>query len=364
MSCVLSTLNLFINHSISGGFKMKALVLEGVKQLTLKEVEDPTPAEDGVVIKVMANGVCRSDHHFWEIGRGAPKILGHEFCGIVEEVGSRVTRFKKGDRVVVPFSGSEGTCSYCLSGSPHLCDSSVHAGFNYQGGYAEYVAVPYGDRNVIHLPDEISFTDAASLGCRFITAFHGIVDRAQVSPGEWLAVYGCGGIGLSAVNIASTMGANVIGIDINDKNLELAKQMGAVYTINSKNNNPVEAVHEITKGGAHVSLDALGITQTCVDAIRSLKKGGRHLQIGITSSKEGGIIPIPVNEMILKEISFITSFGMPSYRFDAMLPLVANGKLTPGKMVTREVSLSDVNGIFEDMDSFKNTGTFVVTKFA
>lgn len=342
---------------------MKALVLEGPQKVTLKEVEDPRPNEDGVLIKVMANGVCRSDHHFWETGQTFVKILGHEFCGIVEEVGSRVTRFKKGDRVVVPFTGSEGTCPHCLNGNSHLCDSSIMPGITYPGGYAEYVAVPFGERNVIHLPEEISFADAAALGCRFNTAFHGIVDRAQVGPGEWVVVYGCGGVGLSAINIASTMGANVIGVDINEANLELAKQMGAAHVINSKNSDPVEAVLEITKGGAHVSLDALGIAQTCVNAIRSLRKSGRHLQIGMMSSKDGAGISVPINDMIVKEISFITSFGMPAYRFNSLLPLVINGKLTPGKMVTREVSLSEVNGIFEDMSSFKTTGTFVVTKF-
>jgi len=144
----------------------------------------------------------------------------------------------------------------------------------------------------------------------------------------------------------------------------LARQMGAAYTVNSRTTNPVEAVMEITKGGADVSLDALGLTETCVHAIRSLRKGGRILQIGMTPKDQGGVIPVPMNEMIVKEISLITSFGMPAYRFNALLPLVVGGRLSPGKMVTREVSLSEVNGIFEDMSNFRTTGTFVVTQFA
>ncbi|WP_308645031.1 zinc-binding dehydrogenase [Paenibacillus sp. EPM92] len=342
---------------------MKALVLEGAKNLILRQVEDPKPAEDGVLLKVMANGVCRSDHHFWESGLVPVNILGHEFSGVVEEVGSKVTRFKKGDRVTVPFSGSEGSCPHCVSGHSHLCDSLLMPGLTYQGGYAEYVAVPVADRNMIHLPEEISFAEASALGCRFITAFHGIVDRVQVLPGEWVVVYGCGGVGLSAVNIASAMGANVIGVDINDANLDLAKQMGAAYTVNSRTTDPIAAVNEMTQGGADVSVDALGLSQTAVSAIRSLRKRGRHLQIGMTSKQDAGAIAIPVDEMILKELSFITSFGMPAHRYHAVLPLVSNGKLTPGKMVTREVSLSEVNGIFEEMSSFTNTGTYVVTKF-
>jgi D-arabinose 1-dehydrogenase-like Zn-dependent alcohol dehydrogenase len=142
----------------------------------------------------------------------------------------------------------------------------------------------------------------------------------------------------------------------------LAKKMGAVFTINSRETDPIAAVLEVTKGGADVSIDALGFTETCVNGIRSLKKRGRHLQIGLTSFHEQGIT-IPINEMILKEIKFLTTFGMPAHRFGSLLPLVAAGKLTPGIMVNREVSLSEVSDIFEAMSSYSTTGTFVVTKF-
>ncbi|MCM3081599.1 zinc-dependent alcohol dehydrogenase family protein [Brevibacillus invocatus] len=343
---------------------MKALVLQGQKNCVVQDVETPTPGEDSILVKVMANGVCRSDWHVWEDKDPVFKspILGHEFCGVVEEVGKNITRFKKGDRVIAPFSGSEGTCPQCQQGHTNICDSFLLPGFTYPGGYAEYVSIPLGDRNLVHLPEEISFVDGAALGCRFMTSFHGVVDQAQVKPGEWVVVYGCGGIGLSAVHIAAAIGANVIGVDINQANLELAKQMGAVYAINSRETDPVEAVLELTKGGADVSIDALGYAETCVNGIRSLKKRGRHLQIGLTSFQEQGIM-IPVNEMLLKEIQFLTTFGMPAHRFGSLLPLVATGKLTPGKMVNREISLSEVSGIFEAMSNYTTTGTFVVTKF-
>jgi D-arabinose 1-dehydrogenase-like Zn-dependent alcohol dehydrogenase len=344
---------------------MKALVLEGIQQLAVRDVPDPQPAPLGAFIRVQANGVCRSDWHGW-IGdnrRDFPVIMGHEMTGIVEDVVPGVTRFKVGDRVVVPFSGSEGTCEYCQSGQAHLCDSGHIPGRTYSGGYAEYVSVPHADRNLMILPEEISFRDGAALGCRFMTSFHGLVDRAELRAGEWVVVYGCGGVGLSAINIAASLGAMVIGVDINPANLELAKQMGADFVINSRETKATEAVMELTKGGAHVSVDALGIAETCVNAILSLRKGGRHLQIGLTTKKEAGFVSVPIDTVVVKELKIIGSLGMAPHRFASMIPMVATGRLTPGKMVSKEISLSDVSGIFDSMTRSANTGTFIVTQF-
>jgi propanol-preferring alcohol dehydrogenase len=224
------------------------------------------------------------------------------------------------------------------------------------------VSVPLADRNVVHLPEEISFSDGAALGCRFMTSFHGLVDRAEVQAGEWVVVFGCGGVGLSAVNIAASLGATVIGVDINPENLKLATQMGAAFVINSRETNAVEAVTEITKGGAHVAVDALGIADTCVDGIESLRKLGRHLQIGLTTKKEAGYVSVPIDTIVRKELKLIGSVGMASHRFTSMISLVTRGSLTPGKMVTKEISLSEVGSVFDGMTKYTNTGTFIVTK--
>lgn len=344
---------------------MKALVLEGIQQLAIRDLPTPQPGALGVLVKVMANGVCRSDWHAWtgDIKRDYPMVIGHEMVGVVEEVMPGVTRFKKGDRVVVPFSGSDGTCPHCQRGAAHLCDNPLIPGRSYSGGYAEYVGIPLADRNLVHLPDEISFSEGAALGCRFMTSFHGLVDRAAIRAGEWVVVYGCGGVGLSAINIAAALGCRVIGVDINPGNLELAKAMGAEFVINSRQSPPVEAVMEITKGGADVAVDALGIADTCVNGILSLAKSGRHLQIGITTKNEAGYIRLPVDMMVYKELQMIGSVGMAPHRFTSMVPLIAQGKLTPGRMVTGEISLSEVEGVFESMTRSAATGTFVVTKF-
>ncbi len=344
---------------------MKALVLDGIRQLAIRDVPDPEPGALGALIRVKANGVCRSDWHAWigDIARDYPMILGHEMAGVVEKVAPGVTRFKSGDRVVVPFNGSDGTCIHCQRGFSQLCDNFKAPGKHYGGGYGEVVAVPLADRNLVHLPEEISFAEGAALGCRFMTSFHGLVDRAEVRPGEWVVVYGCGGIGLSAVHIASAVGCRVIGVDVNADNLALAKVMGASHVINSRQTPPVERVKEITRGGADVSVDALGIAETCVNAMLSLGKGGRHLQIGITTKAEAGYIKLPVDLMVYYELKMIGSIGMAPHRFESMLPMIVDKKLAPGKMVSGEIALSQVEGIFERMSTAAVTGTYVVTNY-
>ena len=345
---------------------MKALVLDGVQQLAIRDLPVPPVPALGALIRIKANGVCRSDWHAWmgDIPRNYPMVLGHEMAGVVEEVAPGVREFKKGDRVVVPFNGSDGTCPFCQKGSSHLCDNALIPGRNYAGGYAELVAVPLADRNLVRLPDEISFAEGASLGCRYMTSFHALVDRAEIQPGEWVVILGCGGVGLSAIDIASSLGCRVIGVDVNPANLELATQLGAERVINSKNENTVEAVLAATQVGAHVSVDALGITQTCTDGILSLRKGGRHVQVGITSKADAGYIRIPTDLLVYKELKMIGSLGMPSHRFDAMLPMIVKKQLKPGKLVTREISLAEVQSIFEGMSNSTVNGTFVVTDFS
>lgn len=344
---------------------MKALLLEAVERMVLREVPDPTPDADGAVVRVHANGVCRTDWHFWVGDKPGnyPLLMGHEFCGVVEAVGKGVTRFKAGDRVVVPFSGSDGTCEYCRSGRSNLCDAFLLPGAAYKGGYAEYVGVPKAERNLVHLPETISFRDGAALGCRFMTAFHGLMGTARVRAGEWVVIYGCGGVGLSAINIAAAAGAYAIGVDINQPSLELAQAMGAAHIINSRETDPVAAVQELTRGGAHVSVDALGIAATCLNGVRSLRKGGRHVQIGLTTKEEKGHVALPVDEMIAKEIQFLGSFGMPVHRYDVLLSLVASGRLAPARMVSGEIALSEVESVFRRMSAFGNVGTYVVTRF-
>ncbi|EFM08553.1 Alcohol dehydrogenase zinc-binding domain protein [Paenibacillus curdlanolyticus YK9] len=348
---------------------MKAAVLEAFNQpLVVKEVADPTLTPDGIILKLEATGVCRSDWHGWaghmtNAMQPLPHILGHEMSGIIEEVGSNIRNFKKGDRVIVPFSQGDGTCPHCQSGHHNVCDNMKMVGFNFEGGFAQYVHIPNADLNLLHLPDGVDFLTASAMGCRFMTAFHGVVSRGSVRPGEWVAVYGSGGVGLSAIQIASAAGANVIAVDIADDKLEFAKQFGAVATVNSKNVNAPQAIKELTKGGANISIDALGIQDTVISSLLSLNKRGRHVQIGISPNPNGGMTPVPVNLIMMNELSLLGSVSMPIPEYREMLQMVEKGKLNPGRLVTKQIALDDINSAFEDMTNYAGFGLTVVTKF-
>src|SRR5262252_6379394 len=244
---------------------MRAAVLEALNRpFVVRDVPTPPVLPNGVLLRVEANGICRSDWHIWKgdwswvgIVPQLPAVIGHEFCGVIEEVGADVTRWRKGDRVIVPFSGGEGTCEWCRTGHHNMCDTPIIPGLVYGGGFGRYSSVPYADVNLVRLPESVGFVEAAGMGCRYMTSFHGIVDQARVSAGEWVAVHGCGGVGLSAVQIASALGANVVAVDVSDDKLAVAKELGAVATVNAATTDPVGAIVDVSKGGAHVSVDAL-----------------------------------------------------------------------------------------------------------
>ncbi|MFQ5773412.1 MAG: zinc-dependent alcohol dehydrogenase family protein [Kiloniellaceae bacterium] len=348
---------------------MKAAVLEAYREpLVVREVPDPTPTPKGAVIRVEANGICRSDWHAWA-GHwpgfvDLPHVLGHEMCGVVEEVGSAVEKHRPGERVIVPFSGGDGSCRWCRAGLSNLCENPVMPGFRSWGGYARYVAVDHADFNLVGLPEAVSFLAGAGMGCRFMTAFHGLTDRAAVKAGEWVAVHGCGGVGLSAIEIANALGAHVIGVDIAEDKLELARTLGAVEVVNAeRSNDPAKAVRDITGGGAHVSVDALGIEATCRNAIKSLRRRGRHVQIGMTNGEDGGDLSVPVDLIVGKEIQLVGSKGMPPAHYGSMLRMVAAGKLDPGRLVSRTVRLEEAGGVLASMDSYDTLGFTVIDRY-
>src|SRR5512142_2534423 len=197
---------------------MKAAVFEKFQgPLKIQTVPDPAPTDDGVVIQVKANGICRSDWHGW-MGHDPdivlPHVPGHELAGIIVDRGKSVRGWKSGDRVTVPFAVGCGHCPQCLSGNQHICDHYFQPGFTAWGSFAQYVAIRYADTNLVRLPEEMDFVESASLGCRFITAFRAVVAQGRIQPGEWMAVHGCGGLGLAAIMIANALGAAVIGVDI------------------------------------------------------------------------------------------------------------------------------------------------------
>ncbi|WP_343073172.1 zinc-binding dehydrogenase [Salicibibacter cibi] len=230
-------------------------------------------------------------------------------------------------------------------------DNLQMPGFSYWGGYGEYTAIPNADLNMVKSPESVSFEAGASVGCRFMTSFHGVIEQAKVQPGEWVAVYSVGGVGLAATHIANAAGANVIVVDISQDKLDFAKTVGADVTINSTETNPWEAIQDITKGGAQVSIDALGIAETTLNSVLSLRKRGRHVQIGLTTSEEQGMVTLPIDIMTLKELQFIGSFGMQAPNYPTMLKMIGSGKLNPDKLVTNRISIEEASASSKEWGS-------------
>jgi alcohol dehydrogenase len=346
---------------------MKAVIYEAFgAQPQLKNVPDPAPEVHGVVVKVRATGVCRSDWHGW-VGHDAdihpPHVPGHELAGIVEAVGKGVTKWKIGERVTVPFVGGCGACEHCSSGNQQVCDHQFQPGFTHWGSFAEYVSIHHADTNLVRLPETLDFPAAASLGCRFVTSFRAVIDQGKTSPGQWLAVHGCGGVGLSAIMIASAAGANVVAIDISDEKLHLASALGAVATVNATQvANVAEAVIEISKGGVQVSLDALGHPATCFNSISNLRKRGKHIQVGLMLA-EHSTPAIPMSKVIAHELEILGSHGMQAHRYDALLAMIEAGKLAPEKLIGRTITLAQSIHALVNMDKFEIAGVTVITEF-
>ncbi|AVT35629.1 zinc-dependent alcohol dehydrogenase family protein [Plantactinospora sp. BB1] len=336
---------------------MRAVVFEEFGgRPELRTVPDPVPSPDGVVVQVGATGLCRSDWHGW---RGhdpdirLPHVPGHEFAGVVAAVGPAVRGWRPGDRVTAPFVCACGTCPACLAGDQQVCERQTQPGFTHWGSYAELVAVEHADVNLVRLPDELGFAGAAALGCRFGTAFRAVVAQGRVTAGEWVAVHGCGGVGLSAVMIAVACGARVVAVDVSPAALELARRFGAAACLDAGTlSGPqavAEAIRELTGGGAHLSLDALGSAPTCAGSIESLRRRGRHVQVGLLPAAHGHPA-VPMDRVIAYELELRGSHGMAAHAYPELLALVGAGVLRPAELVTETIGLAEAPAALATLD--------------
>jgi alcohol dehydrogenase len=352
---------------------MRAAVLrEYGEPLALEDVDPPAPGPEDAVVELEACGICRSDWHAWR-GHGEwaddrvplGQVLGHEPVGRVVETGDRVD-LPVGERVAVPFCLGEGECRYCSAGHGNVCPDGLALGFepDAQGAFAERVRVPWADFNAIPLPEDLDPAGVAALGCRFMTAYQGLAHRVDLAPGEWVAVYGCGGVGLSAVIVADAVGARVCAVDVDEDTLDFAEWVGADATINADATADVpRTVRGVTDGGAGVSVDALGIEETCRNAVDSLRPTGQHLQLGLTTDAERGEIALPTDRMTMTDVTFHGSRGMPPSRGEELVELIESGDVDPSVLVSREVSLEELPERLAAMDDYDTRGVEVVTEF-
>ncbi len=346
---------------------MKAVIYDAFgERPEIRELPDPAPAPDGVVIRVMATGVCRSDWHGWQ-GHDPditpPHVPGHELAGIVEAVGREVAKARAGDRVTVPFVCACGRCPQCRCGNHQVCDDQFQPGFTHWGSFARFVAIERADLNLVPLPESMDFVTAASLGCRFATSFRAIVDQGRLEAGQWVAVHGCGGVGLSATMIAAALEANVVAIDVADDRLDLARRLGAVAGINAREvPDVVDAVRQASSGGVHLSIDALGDPATCFNSIANLRKRGRHIQVGLMVGEHQSP-PIPMSRVIANELEVLGSHGMQAHRYGALLAMIEAGQLTPQALIGRTVDLEQSIDALVGLPEQKTVGITVVTGF-
>ena len=315
----------------------------------LVEMPSPVCPEDGVVVDVLATGVCRSDWHAW---RGhdpvpLPHVPGHELAGVISRVGRDVSHFAVGELVTTPFVNGCGICEFCRGGNAQVCPAQTQPGFTHHGSFAEQVALYAADTNLVRLPDGLDPVVAASLGCRFATAYRAVTGHARVGAGNWVAVYGCGGVGLSAIQIALALGARVVAVDVAEPARRRAADLGAV-AIGA--DDSTARIVELTGGGAHAAIDALGSAATAEAGVRSLRRRGRYVQVGLMLGPDSRA-PLPWDVVVAYELELHGSHGMAACDYPAMLARVTSGALRPQELIGRVIGLSEAPAALMAMDS-------------
>ena len=341
---------------------MRAVVVDAARSRPeVREVPEPSAPPGGVVVRVVATGLCRSDWHAWaghdEIA--FPHVPGHELAGEVVEVGAGVERWSVGDRVTVPFVCGCGRCEWCRSGNAQVCPDQEQPGFTHWGSFAEHVALHAADTNLVAIPEQVGFATAASLGCRFATAYRALVGRARITEGEWVTVVGAGGVGLSAVMIARALGGRVVAVDRNPEALAVAAELGAEHTLLADGRDVPAAIRDLVAGGTHIAIDAVGSEQTCADAVLSLRRRGRLVQVGLLPPV-GGHPRVPMERVIAWELDVLGSHGMAAADYPAMLALIEAGTLQPHRLVERTIGLAEAADLLPEFDRATVAGITMV----
>ncbi len=343
---------------------MRAAILKAYREdLHIDTVPDPVCEADGVVLKVLACGICRSDWHGWvgEHPRVKPgAIPGHEYCGEVVEAGP-LARWQVGDRIIAPFILACGQCPDCLSGQTTICRSQRVPGFGEPGAYAQYISVPRA-HNLARLPEAISPVLAAGLGCRVTTAWHALTGRADLRAGEWLAVHGTGGIGLSALILGRALGARVVVVDVVPEKLSHALTLGAEAAFDARDGDVAARIVEATGGGAHVSIEALGIAATANASLDCLRPLGRHVQVGLPTGHTARM-EIHMNAVYMKQLAVYGTRGMPAWRYPSLLDLITRGVVDMSPLIARTVPLSGASAELRAFDAPMPPGVAVIDDF-
>ncbi|HAL55577.1 MAG TPA: hypothetical protein DCP63_03600 [Bacteroidetes bacterium] len=326
---------------------MKAAIFAGPNQpLKIESWQTPSIASHELLVKVAACGVCHTDLHYIDHGvptfKNPPLILGHEPSGIAAQVGSEVKNFKEGDRVLLPAVLTCGSCEYCRTGRENICQTMIMFGNNVDGAYAEYVVAPAKD--VFQLPDGIPLEEGCIIADAISTPYHAVKNRGEVRGGDVVVVFGCGGVGINVVQVASALGGIVLAVDISDKKLEQAKIFGAQYTLNpSRVENISKEIKKLTGGGADIAFEAIGKPQTIEAAFGTLRKGGRLVVVGYSAEN----ITLSAAKIMYFEMEVRGSLGCRPVDYPRLIELCRIGKIKVKELVTQRFPLEKINEAFD-----------------
>ncbi len=327
---------------------MKAAVLHEDGTLRIEDIPVPKIGPGQVLVKVAACGVCHTDLHYIEHGvptfKKPPIVLGHEASGIIEEVGDGVTNVRSGQRVLIPAVLTCGKCEACRLGRENICSDMTMLGNHFNGAYAEYVAVPAKD--ILDLPESIPLEEASIIADAVSTPYHAVKNRARVRAGDTVVVFGCGGVGINAVQLSKASGASVIAVDISDKKLEWAREFGASHTINASKVDRIDKeIKKLTGGGADIAIEVIGNPKTIEAAFDSVRVGGRLCVVGYTHEK----ISIVAGKIMFKELEIVGSLGCRPVDYIPLIRMVAENKINIKRLVTHRFDLSDIEKAFDAM---------------
>lgn len=335
---------------------MKAAVVSHHHQpLEIRDVAIPEPGYGEILVKIKACGVCHTDLHAvngdWPVKPKMPLIPGHEGVGEVYKLGEGVTSLKVGDRVGIPWLYSAcGECEYCLTSQETLCKQQLNAGYSVDGGYAEFCKAPAA--YVVKIPDNLGFEEAAPIFCAGVTTYKALkVSNAR--QGDWVAIFGIGGLGHVALQYAKAMGFNVIGVDIQDEKLELAKELGADFTVNALQEDPA-AIIEQKVGGAQAAISLAVSRKPFEQAYRSVKRGGTLVAVGLPNEE----LPIPIFDTVLNGVTVKGSIVGTRKDLQEALDFAARGKV---RTIIETQPLEQINEVFDRMEKGEINGRVVLT---
>jgi len=347
---------------------MKAALFREIGQpLSIEEVQIDKPKGHEVLIRTAACGVCRSDLHYIEGNYAHPKpaILGHEAAGIVEKVGEQVSYVRPGDHVITCLSVFCGHCEFCVTGRPYICKNSETAREKTEPSRITqsgkdinqyYNLSAFAEQMLIHehalvkIREDMPLDRAALIGCAVVTGFGAVIHTADIRVGSTVAIIGCGGIGLSAVNGAAIAGAGrIIAVDIQEAKLDLARQFGATDVVNATEGDPVEQINELTGGGVEYSFEALGLKETTEQAFRMLRPSGVATIIGMVP--EGQMIEVNAAALLDDRKLQGSNMGSNAFRVDMprFVEFYLNGKLHLDQMISKRIQIEQINEAFEEM---------------